>query len=170
MKGVVQVVARRFGIGQWSFIGPGYEKKWYSTENSPQGAWDNLAEEMLLEFEESGHPTFRAVKGILPTTENWLRKRYGYSMNDNTSTEDKHETNHINNKYNDTRSSRLSSDVCVTCTSWLKVFLRRSICRPSARHLFTLKIEERQTFTLVALDLCIPVATCSLSQANKANV
>ena len=52
---------RKFGIGQWSFVGPGSEKKWYSSENSPQGAWDNIAEEMLLEFAESGHPTFRAT-------------------------------------------------------------------------------------------------------------
>ena len=52
---------RRFGIGQWSFIGPGSEKKWYSSENSPQGAWGNIAEEMLLEFAESGHLTFRAT-------------------------------------------------------------------------------------------------------------
>ena len=54
-------LARRFGIGQWSFIGPGSEKKWYSSENSPQGAWDHVAEEMLLEFAESGHPIFRAT-------------------------------------------------------------------------------------------------------------
>ena len=57
----VKVLARRFGIGQWSFIGPGSEKKWYSSENSPQGAWDNIAEQMLLEFAESGHPIFRAT-------------------------------------------------------------------------------------------------------------
>ena len=57
----VKVLARRFGIGQWSFIGPGSEKKWYSSENSPQGAWDDIAEQMLLEFAESGHPTFRAT-------------------------------------------------------------------------------------------------------------
>ena len=55
---VVKVLARKFGVGQWSFIGPGSEKKWYSAEYSPQGAWDNIAEEMLLEFAESGHPTF----------------------------------------------------------------------------------------------------------------
>ena len=36
-------------------------KKWYSSENSPQGAWDNIAEQMLLELAESGHPTFRAT-------------------------------------------------------------------------------------------------------------
>ena len=59
--GVVKVLARRFGVGQYSFFGPGSEKKWYSHENSPQGAWDNIAEEMLLEFAESGHPTFRAT-------------------------------------------------------------------------------------------------------------
>ena len=67
--GVVKVLAGRFGIGQWSLTGPGSEKKWYFSENSPQGAWDHIAEEMLLEFAESGHPTFRATtpfsRGIL---------------------------------------------------------------------------------------------------------
>ena len=67
--GVVKVFARRFGIGQRSFIGPGSVKKWYSSENSPQGAWDNIAEPMLLEFADSGHPTFRATtplsRGVL---------------------------------------------------------------------------------------------------------
>ena len=46
----VKTFAKRFGIGQWSFIGPGSEKKWYPSENSPQGAWDYIAEEMLLKF------------------------------------------------------------------------------------------------------------------------
>ena len=46
--GVVKVLARKFGVGQWSFFGPGSEKKWYSAENSPQGAWDHIADEMLL--------------------------------------------------------------------------------------------------------------------------
>ena len=27
---LVSVHARRFGAGQWSFLGPGSEKKWYS--------------------------------------------------------------------------------------------------------------------------------------------
>ena len=57
----VKTFAKRFGIGQWSFIGPGSEKKWYPSENSPQGAWDYVAEEMLLKFEESGHPIFRST-------------------------------------------------------------------------------------------------------------
>ena len=46
----MKTFAGRFGIGVWSFIGPGSEKKWYPSENSPQGAWDHIAEEMLLEF------------------------------------------------------------------------------------------------------------------------
>ena len=41
------------------------------------------------------------VKSIPPTTENLLRKQYKYSKKNYKSTEDKHETNHINNKYND---------------------------------------------------------------------
>ena len=57
----VKVLAGRFGIGQWSFIGPGSEKKWYPSENCPQGAWDHVAEEMLLKFAESGHPIFRST-------------------------------------------------------------------------------------------------------------
>ena len=59
---VDSIFAKKFGIGQWSFIGPGSEKKWYSMEeNSPQGIWDNIAEQMLLEFAESGCPSFRAT-------------------------------------------------------------------------------------------------------------
>ena len=59
---VVSLYARKFGTGQWSFIGPGSEKKWYSMkEDSPQGIWDNIADKMLLEFAESGCPIFRAT-------------------------------------------------------------------------------------------------------------
>ena len=48
--------------GQWSFIGPGSEKKLNSiSADSPQGEWDTMAEKMMLEFAESGHPIFRAA-------------------------------------------------------------------------------------------------------------
>ena len=57
---IVKTFAGRFGIGQWSFIGTGSGQKWYPSENSPQGAWDHVAEEMLL-FAESGHPTLRST-------------------------------------------------------------------------------------------------------------
>ena len=73
-----------------------------------------------------------------------LLQKTGYENCTNTawtttqSTEDKHETNHINNEYNDTntdtrklhnlwactesaQSSLYTSWCCVTCTSWLKV-------------------------------------------------
>ena len=37
---LVSLCARRFGAGQWSYLGPGSEKKWYSiSEDSPQGEW-----------------------------------------------------------------------------------------------------------------------------------
>ena len=58
---IVKTLAARFGLGQWSFIGPGSEKKWYPSENSPQGAWDHVAEEMLLLFAERGHCIFRST-------------------------------------------------------------------------------------------------------------
>ena len=58
---LVSLYAKRFGKGQWSFIGPGSEKKWYCIgEDSPQGEWDNMAERMLLEFGQSGCPIFLA--------------------------------------------------------------------------------------------------------------
>ena len=57
---VVSILAKKFGIGQWSFIGPGFEKKFYSMEkNRPQGIWDHIADKMLLEFAESTCPIFR---------------------------------------------------------------------------------------------------------------
>ena len=59
---LVSLYARRFGKGQWSFIGPGSEKKWSSiSEDSPQGIWDKIAERMFLEFAESGSSIFRAT-------------------------------------------------------------------------------------------------------------
>ena len=53
------------GKGQRSFIGPGSEKKWYSiSADSPQGEWDTMAEKMMLELAESGHPIFRATSAL----------------------------------------------------------------------------------------------------------
>ena len=63
----------RFGRGQWSFIGLGSEKKWYTVkEDSPQGIWDNSAEKMLLEFAESGCPVFR---GTTPLSRGQLKSK-----------------------------------------------------------------------------------------------
>ena len=62
---LVSLFARRFGAGQWSFLGPGSEKKWYSiSEDSPQGEWDKMAEKMMVTLAESGHPVFRATSPL----------------------------------------------------------------------------------------------------------
>ena len=62
---LVSLFARRFGARQWSFLGPGSQKKWYSiSEDSPQGEWDKMAEKMMLEFGESGQPIFRATSPL----------------------------------------------------------------------------------------------------------
>ena len=59
---VVFFYAKKFGFGQWSFIGPGSEKKWYSMEEDiPQGIWDHIAEKMLVEFAKSTCPIARAT-------------------------------------------------------------------------------------------------------------
>ena len=43
--------ARRFARGHWSFPGPGSEKKWYGTNTyKSNGEWDDVAENMLLNF------------------------------------------------------------------------------------------------------------------------
>ena len=73
---VVKVLAKKFGIGQWSFIGPGSEKKWYSgEEKSPQGAWDNIAEEMLLEYAEKRTSYFPShdsvIQGYIQEQRTW---------------------------------------------------------------------------------------------------
>ena len=60
-------------FGQWSFIGPGSEKKWCSTEeNRPHGIWDHIADEMLLELAESGCPIFRVTT---PLSRGQLRRK-----------------------------------------------------------------------------------------------
>ena len=62
---LVSLYAKRFGAGQWSFLGHGSEKKWYSvSEDSPQGEWDKIAELMMLTFGESTHPVFRSTSPL----------------------------------------------------------------------------------------------------------
>ena len=62
---VVPLYAKRFSAGRWSFLGPGSGKKWYSfSEDSPQGEWDRIAEQMMLTFAESKHPIFRSTSPL----------------------------------------------------------------------------------------------------------
>ena len=56
---------QKIPAGRWSFLGPGSEKKWYSTHDSkPQGDWDRVAELMMIKFGASGHPVFRATSPL----------------------------------------------------------------------------------------------------------
>ena len=43
------------------FLGPGSEKKWYSTDSTPQREWDKIAELMMIKFSGNGHPVFRST-------------------------------------------------------------------------------------------------------------
>ena len=62
---LVSIYARKFPPRRWSFLGPGTEKKWYSTYiDRPQGEWDRVAESMTIRFGESGHPVFRATSPL----------------------------------------------------------------------------------------------------------
>ena len=75
---LVSLCAKRFGAGQWSFLGPGSEKKWYSTiEDSPQGEWYKIAEKMMLTFAGSGHPVFPATS---PLSRGVLKSKGGGKM------------------------------------------------------------------------------------------
>ena len=50
---------------RWSFLGPGSEKKWYSTYiDRPRREWVRVAELMMIKFRESGHPIFRATSPL----------------------------------------------------------------------------------------------------------
>ena len=70
----MSLFAKRFPA-HWSFLGPGSEKKWYSTYNErPRGEWDRVVELMMIKFGESGHPVFRATS---PLSRGTLKSRGG---------------------------------------------------------------------------------------------
>ena len=72
---LVSIHARRFSPGRWSFLGPGSEKKRYSTcDSKPRGEWDRVAELMMIKFSDSGHPVFRATS---PLSRGTLKSRGG---------------------------------------------------------------------------------------------
>ena len=62
---LVSLYPKRFGIGQWSFLGPGSEKKWFlSVQTVHKVNGTELPEKMMLEFGESRHPVFRATSPL----------------------------------------------------------------------------------------------------------
>ena len=62
---LVSHYAKRFGAGQWSFLGTAAEKEWCSiSEDSQQGEWDKIAEKMMFKFGESTHPVLRSTSPL----------------------------------------------------------------------------------------------------------
>ena len=58
----VATYAKRFPFGCWSYLGHGCEKKWYGTHvNKANGEWNRVAEIMMINPAESGHPVFQAT-------------------------------------------------------------------------------------------------------------
>ena len=61
----VKNYANSFSRGQWSFLGPGDEEKWYRTHtNKPERKWDSIATEMVGHFKETGHPVFTSMSAF----------------------------------------------------------------------------------------------------------
>ena len=59
--------ARRFGAGQWSFLGLGTERKWYSiSEDSPQGEWDKNGREDVVDIRRKRTPSLPCHESIVP--------------------------------------------------------------------------------------------------------
>ena len=70
----VKNYAKKFTQGDWTFLWPGSEKKWYGKPNYlPEGKCQDTANMMVKQFEESRHPVF---KGVFPLTRGILRKKY----------------------------------------------------------------------------------------------
>ena len=59
---VFAAYARRFPKGHWSFFGPGTEETWHGAHiYKPNGSWNHVADLMMVNLRESGHPLFRGT-------------------------------------------------------------------------------------------------------------
>ena len=59
--------AKRFSQGQWTFLGPADEQKWYGTlPYTPEGKWDSLQplKIMVERFKDTGHPVFKSISAV----------------------------------------------------------------------------------------------------------
>ena len=64
-SGQVKGHARRFPRGHWSFPGPGEENTWYGTHTyKPEGKWNEVADLLVNNFKESGHPIFPGISAL----------------------------------------------------------------------------------------------------------
>ena len=51
--------------GHWSLHGPGSDTKWYGTDTyKPNAQWDEVAEIVMINFRESGHPVVRGTSAL----------------------------------------------------------------------------------------------------------
>ena len=74
----MSLFAKRFPARRWSFLGPGSEIKWYSTNKERQGGkWDRVAELMVIKFGESGHLVFRSTS---PFSRGTLKSKGGGTL------------------------------------------------------------------------------------------
>ena len=63
---LVSLNAKSISPGQWSFLGLGSEKKWYSThEYKPQGEWDRVAEQMMIKICRKQTPNFPIHESVI---------------------------------------------------------------------------------------------------------
>ena len=61
----VKTYAKRFSQGQWAFLCPGDEKKWYGTlHKTPEGKWDTTATQMVERFKDTGHPEIKSISAL----------------------------------------------------------------------------------------------------------
>ena len=103
--------ARWFAHGHWSFLGPGSDNKWHGTHTyKPNGEGDHVAEDIMINFSESGHPVFRGSSALERRS---LRSKGGFQ---------------IQSKWFFARLFPSISPVCTeqwrTCvTNWLRGFL-----------------------------------------------
>ena len=62
---LVAEFAKKFSLGHWSFFGSGSGTKWNATDTfKPGGERDRVAELMMVNLSESGHPIFRATSAL----------------------------------------------------------------------------------------------------------
>ena len=72
---MVSDYAAEFPKGHWSLIGPCCSEAWYGTHTyKPDGQWNQMAEEMITTFSQSGHSVFRASSALNRGTLNRERR------------------------------------------------------------------------------------------------
>ena len=59
------ITQRSFSEDTGHFLGPGDEENWYGTyAHKPEGRWDQQANQMIEQFQQSGHPVFRGISAL----------------------------------------------------------------------------------------------------------